>query len=635
MNNYFIFFWSYLLLSFQLSAQNPLAVDQIDETLLKNANAVVRYSNTDIHLKERDKVTYKFDEAITVLNEKEKEALDVILFYSKSTKVKKISIEYLDKNGEIIKKVSKSDLRNYAAGDGFSLITDNRVKYYNYTPKEYPVTIRTSLLYEAKTTAWLPGWNPYSGYKVSVEKSSYKLTASEGMEILRKEVNLESLPSLEKDGYSYTVHSLPAFKKEPYSPPLDEILPKVIFVPVEFSYEGYEGRARNWDEFGRFNYKSFIKPNAFSEPSDVKREIDPYLGEAETQEDTIAAVYDFVQENTRYISIQLNEGGWKPMDLDKVHELKYGDCKALSNYTRAILDLYRIPADYVIVEASRTKSSFYDDFASGSQGNHIIVRVPQDQKDDIWLECTSNDSPFNFLGSFTDDRKVLVVNQDTNYIVKTPSYADKNKRHFKSTVDLTQSDVSKVHSEISNIGIQYYQGLRRSKMDDKERTKQLHKKLFKFIDVTKVSSSNYRFDEDDFLSQETYELEAKDCAERVGEYLLLPVGFHELNIPKLSTKRKRTREIEFSRTYHNVIETTYILPEGYKADISTEVVEDKNLYCTYSKVMKQEGAKLTITREFKLYENRYAPEKYLNIAKVFKKLRKEESQKIKIKPSKT
>jgi hypothetical protein len=91
-------------------------------------------------------------------------------------------------------------------------------------------------------------------------------------------------------------------------------------------------------------------------------------------------------------------------DVDK---LGYGDCKALTYYTKSLMDVVEIPSFYTIVNAGISKKNIEKEVVS-VQGNHAFLCLPQ-EKDTIWLECTSQKVPFGFKNSFTDDRDVLAI----------------------------------------------------------------------------------------------------------------------------------------------------------------------------------------------------------------------------------
>ena len=77
-------------------------------------------------------------------------------------------------------------------------------------------------------------------------------------------------------------------------------------------------------------------------------------------------VYRYVQDNTRYISVQVGIGGIQPIAAIEVDELKYGDCKGLTNYTQALLDIAGVESFYTIVQAGKEIVDFDSDFASRS-----------------------------------------------------------------------------------------------------------------------------------------------------------------------------------------------------------------------------------------------------------------------------
>ena len=134
----------------------------------------------------------------------------------------------------------------------------------------------------------------------------------------------------------------------------------------------------------------------------------------------IFILYDFLQKNTRYISIQLGIGGWQPFEAAYVAEKKYGDCKALSNYMIALLKEAGITGKYVEIYGGKSPPPFIEDF-SFSQSNHVISCVPLN-KDTIWLECTSQTVSPGYMGSFTGNRKALLIDETGGHVVQTPVY---------------------------------------------------------------------------------------------------------------------------------------------------------------------------------------------------------------------
>src|SRR5471030_2459540 len=93
-----------------------------------------------------------------------------------------------------------------------------------------------------------------------------------------------------------------------------------------------------------------------------------------TDKEKVKFLYEYMQHNVRYVSIQLGIGGLKPFSATFVDQKKYGDCKALSNYMCALLKAVNIPAYYAKVRAGTNEEPCDNSFPF-DLSNHIIVCI--------------------------------------------------------------------------------------------------------------------------------------------------------------------------------------------------------------------------------------------------------------------
>ncbi len=155
-------------------------------------------------------------------------------------------------------------------------------------------------------------------------------------------------------------------------------------------------------------------------PDEIKKKVHDLTDNLKDDKEKVFGLYDFLQQNTRYVSIQLGIGGWQPFEASYVAEKKYGDCKALSNYMIALLKEAGITGKYIEIFAGESPPPFIEDFPF-SQFNHVISCVPL-KKDTIWLECTSQTKSAGYMGSFPGDRNAILIDETGGHLVHTPVY---------------------------------------------------------------------------------------------------------------------------------------------------------------------------------------------------------------------
>ncbi|MBK7636854.1 MAG: transglutaminase domain-containing protein [Saprospiraceae bacterium] len=143
--------------------------------------------------------------------------------------------------------------------------------------------------------------------------------------------------------------------------------------------------------------------------------------DAKNNKEKLNRLYSYLQQNMRYVSIQLGIGGWKPMNVQQVHDFKYGDCKALSNYMKHVLNVAGIPSKYVIINAGVAENHDDTTLVRNSFNHAILAAFPDN--DTVFLECTSSKTAAGYLGSFTGNRHALMIDGENSKIIKTKEYS--------------------------------------------------------------------------------------------------------------------------------------------------------------------------------------------------------------------
>src|SRR5690606_10530872 len=80
-------------------------------------------------------------EVITILNKNGADLAEKIVSYDKYSKINFIKANLYDAQGVLIRKIKASEIYDRSAYDGFSLYSDNRIKYLDLTHNVYPYTL--------------------------------------------------------------------------------------------------------------------------------------------------------------------------------------------------------------------------------------------------------------------------------------------------------------------------------------------------------------------------------------------------------------------------------------------------------------------------------------------------------------
>ncbi|HEY1193262.1 DUF3857 domain-containing protein [Flavobacterium sp.] len=605
-----VFFLLFFANSF--AQKSDFSILKISDSLKENANAVVRLDQMDINIASQRSMNIKKQRIVTVLNQKGLNEIDAYEYYDKTTSIKSIEAVVYDAFGNEIKKIKRKDFKDQSAVSGSTLFSDNRVLYLDYTPITYPFTVAYSSESETSNTAFIPRWYFLSGYNVSVENCILNVSFPNNLGFKKKEFHFSDFKiekTVDSDTkLSYVAHNILAQKSEDYSPAPSDLYPKVMMGLEHFHLEGVDGTATTWEAFGKW-YGDKILAGTTTLPEETQTKIKALVGNEKDLVKKTKIIYDFVQKKSRYVNIAVGIGGWKPMLASDVDRLGYGDCKALSNYTKALLQVVDVPSYNTILYGDGYKSNIQSDFVS-MQGNHMILAVPNGDNY-IWLECTSQDDPFGYQGTFTDDRDVLVVKPEGGEIVRTKIYEDKgNTQSGKGTYTINENGDFSGVLKIASQGTKYASKSRVETLQPHEKEKH-YKDYWNNINNLKLGKINFTNDKENIQFTEDVQISASNYGAISGNKMIFIVDAFNQNSENVKRIRNRKSPFQIQRGYLDTDEIEINLPTGFSIEFLPQNYELKGKFGEYkTEIIKNDANKLTYKRSMFLNKGKYSNKEY-------------------------
>jgi len=607
-------------LTFAAKAQQNYDASLIPKDLLPYASSVVRNEEMTIEVKDLDNAVYHIKKVITVLNKNGDEDARIVIYHDKSDVIKSVKGVVYDQFGKQTDKFSESKFDDVSVGSG-SLFDSERAEHYLPPVSDYPYTVAYEYEEKSKQTLNFDPWMPNAGEGVAVEKSSFTFICSPDFNIKIKESNLpgKAITGRNKDGqktYSWQISNLKALRYEPFSPSIKNYASSVQIAPEKFAYYGLKGAYTNWNDLGKW-----ISDKLVAKRQDLPAQTIEHVKEI-TQNITdpklkAKKIYEYMQSKTHYISVQVGVGGYQPFLASDVDQQNYGDCKALVNYTQALLKAVNIDSYYCIVKSGRQHNiSLLSDFASMGQADHIILCVPF-KNDTTWADCTSQTIPFGYLGDFTDDRTVLALTPEGGKLLHTPKYpAPLNLEKRKA--DFTINENGELSGSMSTI----FKGTAYEDRDDllKEQTSEQFKKEQRNYPINNMDIQTLDIKQDkgfDPSITEIIRLRARDYATlQDGKYyFLLNPANRENYVPK--QLRNRVNDVNIPRGETEEDEVTYTIPAGYRLEKRILNVSVDKPFGKFTANMELNGDKLTYKRKFQLIGGTYDKSVYPDVVDFF------------------
>lgn len=239
-----------------------------------------------------------------------------------------------------------------------------------------------------------------------------------------KDYNFEKFnikKNVSRDGdetvYTYTMKNIPAMSNERDAPGPSYYTPHVLVMcksaePKDEKIIYFKTVKEQYDW-----YKSLVAQIGNEEKTVKEKTLEIITG-LKTDEEKVKKVYQWVQDNVRYIAFENGIAGFKPEKAQEVLRKKYGDCKGMANLLTVMLRSIGLDARKCWIG---TKHIAYDySTPSLSVDNHMICAWMNKGKP-VYLDATEKYIGFGEIAERIQGRQTLIENGNLYLLEKVPT----------------------------------------------------------------------------------------------------------------------------------------------------------------------------------------------------------------------
>jgi hypothetical protein len=402
--------------------------------------------------------------------------------------------------------------------------------------------------------------------------------------------------------------NLKAIEKELYGAPLEALIPIVYLGPDNFIFDGSQGDMSSWKSYGNWQY-GLLKDRDIL-PPELKEKIHQLTSGCNSEKEKVKVLYDYLATNTRYVSIQLGIGGLQPAPATNVYKTGFGDCKALSNYLKAMLQEVGINSNYTVISTDRVK--LLKDFASVGQMNHVILQVPL-KEETLWLECTNAQLPLGYIHRDIAGHDAILIKENGGELCTLPSYPDSVNTQIR-TAQITLDNNGKAHIQTTQkCDLFQYEHLSVITHMQPDEQKDL---LRSQIRLTQASVNNISIQESKRANPQIdvqFQTECQQFGNKTGNRLFIPANLFRnyFTVPK---QEKRTSDIYIKYGYADTDSVLITLPEGFVLEAMSKPTSVSCRFGSFESSIENKGTQICVRQRLFLKKGKFPANTYEEFA---------------------
>ncbi len=261
------------------------------------------------------------------------------------------------------------------------------------------------------------GYFMFSSY-FPVEKSIYTVKAHESIKLNYHKYGIDDDKvnfTIEKKGkyniYKWSVSNINKIKLSRGADGVLHTAPHLIIYVDSYIFNGEVhsvlGNVKDLHAW----YQNFLEGIDDEDNEEIKLTVDNLIEDKLTELEKVESIYDWVQQNIKYIAIEDGLGGFRPRTSNTVFTRRYGDCKDMSNLIHKMLNLADIPSNLAWIGTTAIPYS-HKEVPTPMADNHMICTYVNNDKY-YFLDATDQYNTLGIPTTHIQGREAL-INKGSN-----------------------------------------------------------------------------------------------------------------------------------------------------------------------------------------------------------------------------
>lgn len=585
----------------------------------EKTNAVLLYAEENVNVISADKIKTTVRRAYKVLRPEGHDDYGIVFvpFRSPGEKVNSMRAWCIPAQGKDYEVKDKEAIEaSLPKVEGSELVSDLRIKLlqipapdpgnivgYEYEVEEQPIVLQE-------------GWSFQQD--IPVRESHYSLQLPSGWEYKAAFLNYADVKPVQAGNnlWQWTVSDVKGLREEREMPPMQGLLGQMIVSLFPPGGPGAKGFS-NWHDMGSW-YLNLESGRADASP-DIKQKVASLTASAPATLDKMKAIASFVQDDIRYVAIELGIGGWQPHPAADIFGHRYGDCKDKATLTSSMLRQIGVNSYQVAINTERGSILPQTPAYLGFNHEILAIQLPKDVSspsliatlDDpklgkiLFFDPTDELTPFGQIRGALQANYGLLITPDGGELVELPSQAP-SMNSIQRTAKLTLDTRGNLQGQVEEVRLGDRAAVERFRLrtvsNDKDRIKPIENLLagsLSNFQITQASIQNLAYPDRPFGF--TYSFVAINYAKTAGNLLLVrPRVLGAKGDGVLETKEPRQFPIEFEGPVEDTDSFEITLPAGYTVDDLPPPADADFGFASYHSKTELKGNVLNYTRTFEV-----------------------------------